>query len=72
MMMYTFVLTTDYIELNKILKFYSLVESGAQAKQVISDGWVYVNGRKELRIRNKLVAGDTVTYKDHQIVIESA
>jgi len=38
MMMHTFVLTTDYIELNKILKFYSLVESGAQAKQVISDG----------------------------------
>jgi len=33
---------------------------------------VYVNGRQELRIRNKLVAGDTVTHKDHQIVIEAA
>ena len=70
MMMHTFVLTTDYIELNKILKFYSLVESGAQAKQVIADGWVTVNGHQELRIRNKLVAGDKVQYNNQEIVIE--
>jgi ribosome-associated protein len=70
MMMHTFVLTTDYIELNKLLKFYSLVESGAQAKQVITEGWVTVNGHQELRIRNKLVAGDKVQYNNQEIVIE--
>lgn len=68
--MYTFVLTTDYIELNKLLKFYNLVENGAQAKQVITDGLVTVNGHQESRIRNKLVAGDKVQYNNQEIVIE--
>lgn len=67
--MHTFTLTSDYIELNKLLKYYSLVDSGAEAKQVITDGLVSVNDHIELRIRNKLVAGDRVLYHGQEIVI---
>lgn len=70
--MHTFTLKTDYIELNKVLKFFSLVESGAQAKEVISEWLVSVNGKQELRIRNKLVAGDKVKYKWQEITIISS
>ncbi len=67
--MHTFTLTSDYIELNKLLKYYSLVESGAEAKQVITDWLVSVNGHAELRIRNKLVAGDRVVYDGQEIIV---
>lgn len=67
--MHTFTLTSDYIELNKLLKYYSLVESGAEAKQVITDWLVSVNGRQEFRIRNKLVAGDRVVYDGQEIIV---
>lgn len=67
--MHTFTLTSDYIELNKLLKYYSLVDSGAEAKQVITDGLVSVNDHTELRIRNKLITGDRVSYQGQEIVI---
>ncbi len=67
--MHTFTLKTDYIELNKLLKYYSLVDSGAEAKQVITDGLVSVNGHTELRIRNKLIAGDKVLYQGQEIEV---
>ena len=67
--MHTFTLTSDYIELNKLLKYYSLVDSGAEAKQVITDGLVSVNGHTELRIRNKLIAGDKVLYQGQEIEV---
>ncbi len=67
--MHTFTLTSDYIELNKILKYYSLVESGAEAKQVITDWLVSVNDHVEFRIRNKLIAGDRVLYQGQEIEV---
>ena len=68
--MYHFTLTKDYIELNKLLKLLSLVENWAEAKEVISQWLVSVNHVVELRIRNKLIIGDTVQYDDQEIVVE--
>ncbi|MDF1685077.1 MAG: RNA-binding S4 domain-containing protein [Legionellaceae bacterium] len=48
------------VELFKILKFEGLASSGAEAKDVIAAGRVFVNGRVEKQKRKKMVAGDTV------------
>lgn len=66
-MHHTFTLTQPYIELNKLLKHLDLVDSGAHAKEEILSGAVTVNGKVELRIRNKLVAWDSVHYDGHEI-----
>lgn len=57
------------VELYKILKFEGLVASGGEAKQVISDGLVILNGQVETRKRKKIVAGDTVEFADHILQI---
>jgi len=56
-------------ELYKILKFEGLVASGGEAKQVISDGLVIVNGEVETRKRKKIVAGDTVQFNNETLEI---
>jgi ribosome-associated protein len=51
------------VELYKILKFEGLATSGGEAKTVIDDGQVLVNGSVETRKRKKIVAGDTIEYQ---------
>ena len=63
------VLTQSPTELFKILKFEGLVTSGAEAKQAISDGLVFVNGEVETRKRKKIVAGDEIQFLDSQLTI---
>lgn len=48
------------VELYKILKFENIVSSGGEAKFVISEGLVRVNGNVEMRKRRKVFPGDTV------------
>lgn len=62
-------LTQSPTELYKILKFEGLVSSGAEAKQVISDGLVTVNQQTETRKRKQIVAGDTIGFADHTLLI---
>ncbi|MEC8429216.1 MAG: RNA-binding S4 domain-containing protein, partial [Pseudomonadota bacterium] len=50
-------ITREPVELYKILKFEGLVPSGGEAKLVIENGMVSVNGEVELRKRRKIVAG---------------
>ncbi len=52
--MKTFTLTTEYIEMNKLMKLLQLTETGGQAKIAISQGLVTVNDEIELRLRRKL------------------
>ena len=54
-------LTSDYIELNKLLKICGLAATGGQAGLLVTEGAVTVNGRKEFRKRAKLRKGDIVT-----------
>ncbi len=59
-----FELKDDYIELYKLLKVMDLVDSGAQAKLIIGDGYVKRNGETEFRKRAKIIAGDTIQVAD--------
>lgn len=58
--METFEIEGEIILLNQLLKVMNWCESGAQANNVIDDGLVKVNGKVELRKRNKLVKGTIV------------
>jgi len=51
----------ESIRLGQFLKLANLVESGAEAKPVIAEGAVLVNGEVETRRGRQLVKGDVVT-----------
>ena len=63
-------LKDDYIELFKLLKVLDLVDSGAQAKIIISDGYVKRNAEVETRKRAKIRSGDTIEVADVIIEVE--
>ena len=63
-------ITSEPVELHKILKFEGMVGSGGQAKQVISEGLVLVNDKVETRKRKKIVAGDTIEFDQEKIRIQ--
>jgi len=63
-------LREEYIKLGQALKAAGLVESGAQSKDIILDGFVKVNGDVEFQRGKKLRAGDIVSYNNQQIKIE--
>ena len=63
-------LKEDYIKLGQALKVAGLVDSGVEAKFVIQDGLVLVNGNVELQRGKKLVDGDIVEFEGNQIKIE--
>ena len=50
----------DVIRLGQFLKLADLAEDGAQARDLIADGEVRVNGEVELRRGRQLVRGDVV------------
>lgn len=62
-------LKEDYIKLGQALKAAGFVDSGVEAKFVIQDGIVLVNGNVELQRGKKLVNGDIVEFEGHQIKI---
>jgi ribosome-associated protein len=68
--MIEFELSTEYIELIKLLKLLRLVESGGQAKVVVENGLVMVNGQTEYRKRAKLRKGDEIQFDDQHILIK--
>ncbi len=53
----------EYIKLDQFLKFVNLVSSGIEAKMIIKDGQVKVNGEVELRRGKKLHDGDQVEFE---------
>lgn len=68
--METIKLRDEFIKLGQALKATGLVESGVDAKMVILDGQVKVNGAVELQRGKKLNAGDVVEYDGETIRIE--
>lgn len=60
------------VELYKILKFEGIVASGAEAKQLIADGAVKVNGQIETRKRKKMMAGDSIETGDQKMLLQLA
>jgi len=57
------------IELYKILKFENMVQSGGEAKFVIAEGLVRVNGEIETRKRKKIFSGDIIEFEEETIRI---
>ena len=57
-------------ELYRILKFEGLVQSGGEAKLVISKGLVKVNGEVETRKRKKIVAGNVIEYSGEKLIVK--
>jgi ribosome-associated protein len=63
-------ISEEPIELYKILKFGNMVASGGEAKFVISEGQVKVNGKVETRKRKKIFSGDVVEFGKVKIRIQ--
>lgn len=64
-------LKDDFIKLGQALKLAGLVETGVEAKIVIQDGEVKVNGIVETQRGKKLVDGDVVEYNGQQFSIKA-
>ncbi|MBM6949145.1 RNA-binding S4 domain-containing protein [Mordavella massiliensis] len=63
-------LRDEYIKLGQAMKAAGLAGSGVEAKEVIQDGLVKVNGQTDTRRGRKLYAGDIVSYNGEEIRIE--
>ena len=63
-------ITTEPVELYKILKFEGLVASGAEAKSAIEDGLVLVNGKIETRKRKKMLSGDIIEFAGERLRLQ--
>lgn len=55
-------ITTEFIKLQDLLKFAGLVETGGEAKALIRDGQVYVNGEVCTQRGKKIRPGDDVLF----------
>ena len=67
--METIKLRDDFIKLGQALKLAGLVESGVDAKFVIQDGLVKVNGQTETQRGKKLIPGDIIEFDGNTVKI---
>lgn len=63
-------LDTEYIKLDSFLKYMGWVSTGGQAKILIQEGQVMVNGEVETRRGRKLYPGDRVVLGQEEEVID--
>ena len=70
--MKTVEITKEPVELYKLLKFEGLAGSGGEAKFLIAEGNVSVNGQIETRKRKKIVSGDIIEFGEITLQIKSA
>ena len=57
----------EMIRLSQLLKLADLVDSGGDARQLLLDGRVTVNGQPEVRRGRKMRRGDVVTVGDETV-----
>lgn len=62
-------LKDEFIKLGQALKAANLVEDGVEAKYVIQDGEVLVNGEPDTRRGRKLYDGDVISYHGEEVKI---
>lgn len=62
-------ITTEYIKLDSLLKLAALVGTGGEAKYVIAEGMITVNGEVCTQRGKKLRAGDRVEFAGNEIEI---
>lgn len=64
-----FKLSSEYIELDNLLKAMDVAPTGAQAKMLIRTNSVKVNGVVEQRVRRKIRKGDTVEVQGRTVLL---
>ena len=69
--METIKIETEYIRLDSLLKLSGLVDTGGQAKVMIQNGEVSVNGEPCTMRGKKLRPGDTVSCAEKSFQVES-
>ncbi len=62
--------TTEFIKLDALLKFASLVDSGGEAKNLIQNGEVLVNGEVCTMRGKKIRPGDKVELGGKEVIVE--
>lgn len=67
--METIKLRDEFIKLGQALKAANLVEDGVEAKYVIQDGEVLVNGEPDTRRGRKLYDGDIISFQSQEVKI---
>ncbi|MCI5753274.1 MAG: RNA-binding S4 domain-containing protein [Clostridiales bacterium] len=70
--METIVIETEFIRLDAFLKFAALVGTGGEAKLLIADGLVKVNGEVCTMRGKKLRPGDTITFNGTDYTVAAA
>ena len=60
----------EFIKLGQALKLAGLVSSGVEAKIVVQDGQVKVNGETDTRRGKKLYSGDTFEFEGEEVTVE--
>ena len=60
----------EFIRLGQVLKAAGVVVLGGQAKEVIQDGFVCVNGDVETRRGRKLYPNDVVSYEENELTVK--
>lgn len=63
-------LREEPVELYKILKFEGICITGGEAKALISEGEITVNGKVEKRKRRKILAGDMINFNHEKYLIK--
>ena len=63
-------LSREPIELYKVLKFEGLVGSGGEAKNVVAEGHVWLNGKVETQKRKKIMSGDVIEFGGEKLDIQ--
>lgn len=61
---------TEFIKLDAALKYAALVATGGEAKEVIAEGMVTVNGELCTMRGKKLRPGDTVQFQGQEILVQ--
>ena len=59
----------NFIRLGQAMKKAAIVSSGVEAKLLITDGQVEVNGEIETRRGRKLVPGDVIGYNGEKVTV---
>lgn len=70
--METITIETEFIKLDALLKFAALTATGGEAKQVITDGMVAVNGETCTMRGKKIRPGDAVEFNGKKLTVAYA
>ncbi len=61
---------TEFIKLDQFIKYVGVADSGAEAKSIVSEELIKVNGQVELQRGKKLRSGDKIEIKGKAFEIE--